>query len=261
MMYHCDGDVVKEVGANAAIIYQNIKYWCEKNAANKRHCHEGLYWTYNSMEAFCELFDCFTFSQIKTALNKLEDKGFIKSGNYNKSGYDRTKWYADQKSPLHLSKIANGTAINHQPIPDSKPDYKKPTKKDDDIDEEDLFNDLPPSKQPDPDQELIDNGFEEWWNNIWPSHQRKTQKKDCRDLYFKTVRGKFAKADQISAAKLNAATRAYIASVKDPQYLKGPLPWLRQPGWEPFVGQGGPDGGLTNEQIRLRKIIAANGGG
>lgn len=263
MIYHCDGEVVKVVGANAAIIYQNIKYWCEKNAANKRHFYDGLYWTYNSMEAFCELFDCFTVSQIKTALNKLEDKGFIKSGNFNKSGYDRTKWYADQKSLIHLSKIANGLAKNRQPIPDSKPDNKNSIKKDGDIEGGNLFKELPSSKQPDPELEVIAKGFEKWWNTIWPKHQRKTQKADCRDLYFKTVLGKYAKADQISAADLNAGTRAYIASVKDLQFLKGPLPWLRQPGWEAFVqsnNPNNPDGGLSPEQIRLRKIIAANGG-
>ena len=49
---HCfDPDMAKEHGVNAAILFQNIKHWVEKNEANGRHFYEGQYWTYNSNNA------------------------------------------------------------------------------------------------------------------------------------------------------------------------------------------------------------------
>ncbi|WP_065325814.1 helix-turn-helix domain-containing protein [Tritonibacter mobilis] len=87
-------------------------------------------------------------------------------------------------------------------------------------------------------QNEIEQGFAEFWKQIWPNHFRKTGKADCLKVYTQACTGKHAKAQKISPQALNAATRAYIRSVSDQQYLKGPLPWLRQPGWEPFVQDG-----------------------
>lgn len=104
-----DTKVAQDVGVNAAIIYQNIKFWCEKNRANDVHKHDGLYWTYNSVAAFNELFPYLSTKQIRTALDTLEKKGYILSGNFNDSLYDRTKWYADLKiNNIDLPQRAKG---------------------------------------------------------------------------------------------------------------------------------------------------------
>ncbi|AGW43716.1 putative DNA replication protein [Lactobacillus phage phiLdb] len=86
--------VAEECGLNSAALFANIAFWIKKNRANNQHFHDGTYWTYNSMKAFSEQFPYFSQRQIDTALKKLEDKGFIKTGNYNKLPFDRTKWYA-----------------------------------------------------------------------------------------------------------------------------------------------------------------------
>ncbi len=121
MTHKFDIEIAKEVGINAAIIYDNLCFWCLKNKANNRNKNDGNYWTYNSIRAWKELFPYIGESAIKTALKKLEDGEYILSGNYNKSSYDRTKWY----SIIHLVEIANGIDENSQPIPsintDSKP--------------------------------------------------------------------------------------------------------------------------------------------
>lgn len=117
-----DKNVAKDVGTDAAIILSNIEFWQEKNKANGRHFFDGFYWTYNSLEAFKELFDYLTVSKIRTCLKNLEDRGYIKSGNYNKIGYDRTKWYTSLNSQKHLSNLANGFDEINEPIPDNKPD-------------------------------------------------------------------------------------------------------------------------------------------
>lgn len=121
-----DPDVAAKVGLNAAVIYQNILWWAEKNAANRKHHHDGLWWTYNSISAFSDLFPYLTAKQIRTALDKLEQEGLIASGCFNKSSYDRTKWYAPtcQIGNFDLPKKANEAAQNGKPIPDNKPVHK-----------------------------------------------------------------------------------------------------------------------------------------
>lgn len=118
-----DPEVAAKVGLNAAVIYQNILWWAEKNAANGKHFYDGLWWTYNSVAAFAELFPYLTGKQIRTALDKLEYDGLLVSGAYNKSAYDRTKWYAPTclREQAHLPKKANEAAQKGEPIPDSKP--------------------------------------------------------------------------------------------------------------------------------------------
>ena len=66
----------------------------DKNATNRRHLHDGRYWTYNSAAAFAEQFPYFTKNQIKYTLKKLKEHGLILVGNYNRQAFDQTRWYA-----------------------------------------------------------------------------------------------------------------------------------------------------------------------
>lgn len=88
-----DEDVAREVGVNAAVIYQNIVFWVRKNEANEVHFHDGRYWTYNSSTAFSRIFSFLSRDAIKRALKKLKEAGYIETGEFNENPYDRTKWY------------------------------------------------------------------------------------------------------------------------------------------------------------------------
>jgi hypothetical protein len=116
-------EIAARVGVNAAILYQNIVFWCEKNRANGHNEHDGNFWTYNSLKAWGELFPYMTTKQIRTALDVLEENGLILSGNFNVSAYDRTKWFCPV-GPIHLPCRANPLAPEGEPIPDNKPDNK-----------------------------------------------------------------------------------------------------------------------------------------
>jgi hypothetical protein len=93
MEHHFDIEDAKKYGIVEAVILHNIRFWIMKNKANNTHLHDGEYWTYNSVSAFTELFPYLTKDQIRRALESLENAGAIKTGNYNQSPYDRTKWY------------------------------------------------------------------------------------------------------------------------------------------------------------------------
>lgn len=143
--HHFDIDIAEKYGVNAAIILNNMYFWIKKNEANNVNFYDGCYWTYNSVKAFCDLFPYLSKSQITTALKKLESAGVIKTGNYNKSAYDRTTWYAftemgnellgiaDNKNKKSISdfnemdseNIENGKSENSKPIPYENPNIKQ----------------------------------------------------------------------------------------------------------------------------------------
>lgn len=86
-------EIAVKVGVDKAILLENIMFWINRNIANKQHEHDGETWTYNSTNAFAELFPYFSANKIQKLLRQLEVDGYIKTGNYNTSPYDRTKWY------------------------------------------------------------------------------------------------------------------------------------------------------------------------
>ena len=250
--------IAEQVGVNAAVIYQNIVWWCEKNAANGTNIHEGRPWTFNSMRAFSLMFQYLTERQIRTALQKLEDVGLVLVGNFNRDARDRTKWYSvdDITVTKHLTKKSEPFDQKVAPLPDSKPDNKQTP-----ISPEgnDLFSENPEPCKNTQTVDPIETGFNEFWETIWPKHQRKTGEADCKKVYRQACVGKHPKAKKIAPADLNAATKRYIASVTDRQFLKGPLPWLRLPGWEAFIGADAPD---TDKPLSYaQKVLRARAAG
>ncbi len=194
-MHSFDPKIAEKVGLNAAVIYQNIVWWCEKNAANDRHFHDGAHWTYNSIKAFDALFPYLTSKQIRTALDKLEADGLILSGVFNKAGYDRTKWYCPARQS-QLPKKANGSAPEGEPIPDSKPVIK-------------------------PDDKYIDH-----FEDFWAAYPRKIGKGNARRAFAKAMKN--TSVDQI-AAGLNRQLAAL--SSKEQQYIPHASTWLNGERW------------------------------
>ena len=93
MNYHFNSKIAKKYGVNEAIFLQNISYWIMKNKANEKNFHDEYYWTYNSNNAFTKIFEFWSHQNIKTIIKNLIQKNIIKIGNYNKLGFDQTKWY------------------------------------------------------------------------------------------------------------------------------------------------------------------------
>jgi hypothetical protein len=135
MEHHLNTEDADKYGPIAAIVLNNIKYWICKNKANHRHFHDGRTWTYNSIEAFHKIFHYLSIWQIRRVLDKLVKAGVLLKGNFNKSKYDRTLWYALadeeaalkdfppilQKPQTEGGETANGIRKNHKPIPNPKP--------------------------------------------------------------------------------------------------------------------------------------------
>jgi hypothetical protein len=129
--YSFDIKEAKKYGVDEAIMLKNIKFWVMKHKANGKNCHDGQTWTYNSNEAFSELFPFWKPGQIRRVIESLIKKGVLIKGCYNKNKMDRTSWYAlkDEsilKSNYHLSKSTNPNDDNSSSTiyTDNKPDIK-----------------------------------------------------------------------------------------------------------------------------------------
>jgi hypothetical protein len=94
-------------GSNESLFLSNLCWWMEKNRANKKHFHDGRYWTYNTVSGFSELFPYFTVHKIQHLINKLRERGVLLVANYNKIGYDRTNWYSvnDEAMSVYLGTL------------------------------------------------------------------------------------------------------------------------------------------------------------
>lgn len=136
MKHYFSVEVAKEVGVHAAILFENIAFWIKTNERNGRNIHDGKAWMFSSVVSFKENFPYLSEKQIRTSLSKLFVCEFLTVGNYNKTQYDRTRWFAltekgnsfVQNAEKDLLKRANGTARKGEPIPDKKTDSRKKIK-------------------------------------------------------------------------------------------------------------------------------------
>ena len=95
-----DSGIARELGINAAIVYNHIIYWIRINAHKKdAEMIEGKYWMYETQKEMSDFLDYMSFEEVKKAVVKLLDAGLLIKGNYNKNPFDRTAWYTvpDQK--------------------------------------------------------------------------------------------------------------------------------------------------------------------
>lgn len=123
-----DRTLAREIGDRHATVLQQVHYWIEVNRKkkNKEVYKDGYYWTYRSIKKWHEEeFDYLSFSTVRRTFDDLIEDGYLITGEYNKFGADRTKWYRVNKDRIsklyekitnekHLSNITNANAQNEQ---------------------------------------------------------------------------------------------------------------------------------------------------
>ncbi|HHP7532181.1 TPA: DnaD domain protein [Staphylococcus aureus] len=111
------------IGLNEAIVLQQIHYWLN----NSKHEYENKKWIYNSYKNWEAQFPFWSNVTIRRTISSLEKQNLLLTGNFNKVGFDKTKWYTidylvlegvskrvAQNEQTMCSKRANGTAQNEQ---------------------------------------------------------------------------------------------------------------------------------------------------
>lgn len=241
-------DAVK-YGMEKAVILQNMRFWLDKNKANGTNLHDGYYWTYNSAEAFFKLFPYFKSAKvIQRLLKSMVEDGLLLASNYNKKGYDRTKWYSmpeycaesldtshcskmtngldkndqcnGQECPMDCSKMTNAMVKNDQPIPDintdSKPDVKTDT-----------------NTSVNSDSSWIEESFEAFYES-YPNKKGKGQAQKTWNNVF------LGKGDHKKPSNPVELFETIMSAVKvqtpeillsEPRFRKHPSTWLNAQAW------------------------------
>lgn len=121
-----DRELAKVFGLNEAIVLQQLNYWLNGKSAKLIN---GRKWIYNSYKQWQEdNFPFWSLATVRRAIENCEKKGLIITGNFNKAGFDKTKWYSidygmidrgmskrcAQNEQTDCSKRANGVAQNEQ---------------------------------------------------------------------------------------------------------------------------------------------------
>ena len=84
--------VAEDYGIEKAIILEHFVFWVRKNYANRKNIYkDGKAYTYNSAEAFAEIFTYFKARKIAELLRQMEADGLIQSIQIH--GTDRKKSY------------------------------------------------------------------------------------------------------------------------------------------------------------------------
>lgn len=97
-----DTDLAVVLGSNGdreAIVLQQLNYWLHSNIAKKI---DGRLWIYNTFENWQK--DNFPWLSVRTVrriFTNLEEKGLILTENFNKAGFDKTKWYSIDEDALN----------------------------------------------------------------------------------------------------------------------------------------------------------------
>lgn len=234
MIYSFDTDLACELGVNEAILLNNLVFWIAKNKANNKNFFEGRYWTYNTAEAFKELFSFWSVRQIRYSLSKLQKQGVILSGKFNKNKNDKTKWYALTDDYLYLitpkvkTKMSQGcdkivseacdkivTSYNIQ-IENINTDSNTNISTNDATQKEEIKSEFDYSGFNNEEAEAI---------NDWLSYKRTLKVKDAtiRSVMIKKIRGKclaYSTKGMLVEAINNSIANGYTGLI-EPRELKG----------------------------------------
>ncbi|MGL6123271.1 MAG: hypothetical protein ACRC1W_09695 [Shewanella sp.] len=72
----------------------HLAFFMEYNLSINKNIHDGLCWTYDTLDALVERMPYFSRRQLETIINNSVKEALVQKGNYNQTGYDRTCWYA-----------------------------------------------------------------------------------------------------------------------------------------------------------------------
>lgn len=198
--------LAKAIGLNEAIILQQIHYWLRKS----NNVEDGHKWIYNTYNAWQKQFPFWSIPTIRRTITSLEKQGVIVTGNFNKAGFDNTKWYridyqklesmirrCDQNDQTMRSIWADGADQNDQTNTNRLPENTSET-----------TTNISSGKPND----HLSESFE----SIWKEYPNKAGKKEAFRHYKKWRKESKEHTDEYLMAKL----KAYKKDLADNQWKK-----------------------------------------
>ena len=94
-----DQDLATVIGLNEAIVLQQLNYWLHSKSAKKIN---DKWWVYNTYENWKKQnFPFWSVATIRRTFSSLEKKEVVVSANFNRAGFDKTKWYSIDETKLN----------------------------------------------------------------------------------------------------------------------------------------------------------------
>lgn len=109
--------VAEDYGIEKAIILEHFVFWVRKNYANRKNIYkDGKAYTYNSAEAFAEIFTYFKARKIAELLRQMEADGLIQSIQIH--GTDRKKSYtvSDKGWSYYTVQVSDNGTTETEPM-------------------------------------------------------------------------------------------------------------------------------------------------
>ena len=250
MEHSFDVNVAEKVGIEAAIILKNIYWWCKHNKANKKNLHDGKAWTYNSRKAYGELFPYMKDSRIRTALKNLSDEGYIETGTFNKTAYDRTTWYTVTEAGANLL----GVDISHLLYSPMEETYSPMDRQNTPMEKNYSPDDtryIPDKKT---DSKPHTSSSEERFAKFWQAYPKKQGKGNARKAFAKLKVNDSLLSQMLVAIEIQKRTPQWQRD--GGQYIPYPSTWLNGERWEDEPSQNaGAILQSTGETLDRRKLI------
>ncbi len=124
-------EFAEKYGIECAIIIHHMQFWIEQNQALGRNFHDGRTWMYQTQKEIAACYPYWSEDTIYRLMKKLVEQEVLIKGNYNKTKFDQTCWYAFKNEEIFTVPRKRGneattpqnpvqpTAV---PIPDTNPD-------------------------------------------------------------------------------------------------------------------------------------------
>ncbi len=226
MDYSFNVQLAEQYGVEEAVLLNNMYFWIQHNAANKSNFHDGQYWTYNSAQAFAEIFPFWSRQKIDRMIQKLKEKGALIIGNYNEKSGDRTRWFAlpDGITAViegradHCSELSNPLLKSEQPLPDNKPDINTDT-----------------------------NITLAHFDDFWACYPKKKSKESARKAFMKLIRNKSAPTIERLIESVKEHMKTPDWEKQDGQFIPYPATYL--------------NGGMYDDEITKPLNPRPGGGG
>ena len=235
-MTHCfDVDIAKEYGILEAILLHYFDFWIQKNEANDTNFYDGYYWTYNSISAFIKLFPYASKSKLCTALNNLEKEGLIATSNYNKSSYDRTKWYRLTNKGKAVLGAETVEILDFLNSDNRLTENRKWSDSKSEMDCQEIGNGLIENRTPIPINNHINNTVSNTdinveFDTLWKLYPKKQGRKKAHDSYVS------ARKNGATYEEVRQGIESYVAYIEakgtDMQYVKMGSTFFNQRAWE-----------------------------
>lgn len=90
-----NNDVAMLLDLNCATVYCLLKKY-------EIHTHDGRRWSFGTVSDWSKRLPELNENQIRRALRLLEKEGLVIIGNYNRSAWDKTKWYSTNPIPKSM---------------------------------------------------------------------------------------------------------------------------------------------------------------